>query len=152
VLRLFLEAEVKPQSMVVMVQKAVARQITARPGQMSLLSVAIQLYGQPRIVKYVPARAFFPAPAVDSAILKILVFPRTSVAVETDSFFTLVRAGFSAARKQIANSLAHALDQPKDDILDMLTAAGIEPRRRAETLSIEEWGVLWHEYVRSGAV
>ncbi len=150
VLRFFLEAEVKPQTMVVMVQKEVARQITAKPGGMSLLSVAIQLYGEPRIVKYIPARSFHPAPAVDSAMLKIVVFPRPRVAVETDSFFTLVRAGFSAARKQIINPLAHALDRSKDDVLAVLAEAGIDPRRRAETLSIEEWGRLWREYVRAG--
>jgi 16S rRNA (adenine1518-N6/adenine1519-N6)-dimethyltransferase len=150
VLRFFLEAAVKPQVMVVMVQKAVARQITAKPGDMSLLSVAIQLYGEPRIVRYVPARSFYPAPAVDSAILKIAVFPKPRVDVETGSFFTLARAGFSAARKQIANSLAHALDRSKDDVLALLRGAGIDPRRRAETLSIEEWGRLWQEYVRLG--
>jgi 16S rRNA (adenine1518-N6/adenine1519-N6)-dimethyltransferase len=150
VLRFFLEAAVKPQTMVVMVQKEVARQIAAKPGDMSLLSVAIQLYGEPRIVKYVPARSFYPAPAVDSAILKIVVFPRPRVEVETDSFFTLARAGFSAARKQIANSLAHALGRSKDDVLALLTRAGIDPSRRAETLSIEEWGRLWHEYSVAG--
>jgi 16S rRNA (adenine1518-N6/adenine1519-N6)-dimethyltransferase len=150
VLRFFLEAGVKPQIMVVMVQKEVARQITAKPGDMSLLSVAIQLYGEPRIVRYVPARSFYPAPAVDSAILKIVVFPKPRVDVETASFFTLARAGFSAARKQIANPLAHALDRSKDDVLALLNRAGIDPRRRAETLSIEEWGRLWQEYVRVG--
>jgi 16S rRNA (adenine1518-N6/adenine1519-N6)-dimethyltransferase len=150
VLRFFLEAIDKPQLMVVMVQKEVARQITARPGDMSLLSVAIQLYGEPRIVKYVPARSFYPAPAVDSAILRIIVSPRPRVDVDTGSFFTLVRAGFSAARKQIANPLAHALGRSKEEVLALLAGAGIDSHRRAETLSIEEWGRLWKEYVRGG--
>ncbi len=146
VLRLFLEAHTKPERLVVMVQKEVARQISAQPGDMSLLSVGVQLYGQPKIIKYVPARAFYPPPEVDSAILRIAVYPSPLVEVETDSFFVLVRAGFSAARKQIANSLAHGLALPKEDVMLFLSAAGIDARRRAETLSIEEWGALWQEY------
>jgi len=148
VLRHFLEATLKPRSMVVMVQKEVARQITAKPGDMSLVSVGVQLYGDPKIVKYVPARAFYPAPEVDSAILKITVYPTLAVQVETASFFVVVRAGFSAARKQMANSLAHGLDLPKDAILSMLERAHIDPKRRAETLSIGEWGRLWEEYTK----
>jgi len=146
VLRLFLEAQIKPERLVVMVQKEVARQISAHPGDMSLLSVGVQLYGQPKIIKYVPARAFYPPPEVDSAILRIAVYPSPRVDVEIDSFFVLVRAGFSAARKQIANSLSHGLDLPKEEVLSLLARAGVDPQRRAETLSIEEWGGLWHEY------
>jgi 16S rRNA (adenine1518-N6/adenine1519-N6)-dimethyltransferase len=146
VLRLFLEASFKPQIMVVMVQKEVARQITAKPGDMSLLSIAIQLYGLPKIVKYVPARAFYPAPDVDSAILKINIYARPVVDVEPSSFFTLVRAGFSAARKQLVNSISHRLGLPKTDTMTLLQAAGIDPTRRAETLSLEEWGRLWRKY------
>ena len=149
VLRFFLEAEIKPQRLVVMVQKEVARQITAKPGGMSLLSIAVQLYGEPRIVKYVPARAFYPPPDVDSAILRVDVFSQPKVDVETESFFTVVRAGFSAARKQIANSISHRLDLPKEEVQRMLARASIEPQRRAETLSIEEWGKLWKEYTKA---
>lgn len=147
VLRHFLEAHVKPERMVVMVQKEVARQITAKPGEMSLLSIGVQLYGVPKIVKYVPARAFYPQPEVDSAILRIAVYPRPAVAVETVSFFTLVKAGFSAARKQLVNSLAKGLDLPKDRVSSILERSGIDPKRRAETMSIEEWGRLWREYM-----
>lgn len=146
VLRFFLEAPHKPDNMVVMVQKEVARQITAKPGDMSLLSVGIQVYGDPRIIKYVPARSFYPQPEVDSAILRISVFAKPLVDVDINSFFTLVRAGFSAARKQIVNPLSHGLEMSKPDTLSMLLRAGIDPQRRAETLSIEEWGKLWHEY------
>jgi 16S rRNA (adenine1518-N6/adenine1519-N6)-dimethyltransferase len=146
VLRHFLEAEIKPQTVVVMVQKEVARQITAGPGEMSLLSVAVQLYGRPRIVKYVPAGAFYPPPEVDSAILKITVYPRPAVDVEIAGFFGVVRAGFSAARKQIVNSLSRGLKLTKHEVSSMLESAGIDPKRRAETLSIEEWGRLWGQY------
>ncbi len=143
VLRLFLEAGRKPERMVVMVQKEVAREIIARPPDMSLLAISVQLYGEPKIVKYVAAHAFYPPPDVDSAILRIAVYPRPAVEVDPASFFPLVRAGFSAARKQIVNSLANGLDLPKPVIIDMLTSAGIDPRRRAETLSLEDWERLW---------
>lgn len=148
VLRHFLEASHKPQCLVVMVQKEVARQITAQPGQMSLLSISVQLYGEPRIVKYVRASSFYPAPEVDSAILRITVYPRPVVEVDTESFFTVVRAGFSAARKQLANSLAQGLNRPKAEALSLLEKAGIDSHRRAETLSLEEWARLWREYTR----
>ena len=83
--------------MVVMVQREVARNMTATPGDMSLLSVATQLYGRPRIVASVPPRAFRPAPKVTSAIVRIDVFPEPAIALDSiDAFFTLARAGFSA--------------------------------------------------------
>jgi 16S rRNA (adenine1518-N6/adenine1519-N6)-dimethyltransferase len=148
VLRHFLEASLKPQCLVVMVQKEVAREITAQPGWLSLLAISVQLYGKPKIVKYVRASSFYPAPEVDSAILRIAVYPRPMVEVDTESFFTLVRAGFSAARKQLGNSLAQGLNRPKAEVLPILERAGIDSRRRAETLSIEEWARLWREYAQ----
>jgi len=107
VLRHFLEAAIKPGLMVVMVQKEVAEIIAAGPGKRSLLSISVQLYGQPRIISQVPARAFHPSPEVDSAILRVDLYPKPAVAVDdTKSFFETVRAGFASPRKQLANSLA----------------------------------------------
>ena len=147
VLRHFLEAAVKPRSMVVMVQNEVAEEIVTKPGRMSLLSVSVQLYGEPVIVDYVPASCFFPAPEVDSALLKITVYPRPAVEItDKEGFFDLVRAGFSAPRKQLANSLAQGLGVSKDDVLSMLAKAEIIPQRRAQTLSLEEWAHLWRIY------
>jgi len=147
VLRHFLEASVKPQIMVVMVQKEVAEVIVAKPGQMSVLSISVQFYGEPKIISNVPACCFYPAPEVDSAILRIDVYPQPAVAVDDrDSFFELVRAGFTASRKQIGNSLAQGLKKPKAEILPLLTRANIAPQRRAETLTIEEWARLLSIY------
>ncbi|GAG33258.1 unnamed protein product, partial [marine sediment metagenome] len=87
VLRHFLEAEAKPRMMIVMVQKEVAEAIAAEPGDMSLLSVSIQFYGEPRIISIVPAESFYPAPEVDSAILKIDIYPKPRVDVEQAGFF-----------------------------------------------------------------
>jgi 16S rRNA (adenine1518-N6/adenine1519-N6)-dimethyltransferase len=135
--------------MVVMVQKEVAETIAARPGRMSLLSVSVQFYGEPKIVDYVPAASFYPVPEVDSAILKIDVYPEPRVAVDDESgFFGLVRAGFSAARKQLVNSLAQGLGLPKEEVLSLMEKTGIEPTRRAETLSLEEWAQLWTVFSR----
>jgi 16S rRNA (adenine1518-N6/adenine1519-N6)-dimethyltransferase len=150
VLRHFLEASVKPERIVVMVQKEVAEAITAKPGQRSVLSISVQFYGKAEIVAYVPASSFYPAPDVDSAIVKINVYPHPPVEVDDeDRFFKLVRAGFTAARKQAANSLAQGLGLDKAEITGWLTKAGIDPQRRAETFTLDEWGSLWLEYNRA---
>lgn len=147
VLRYFLEAKAKPKIMVLMMQKEVAQSIVAKPGDMSMLSVSVQFYGKPSIINYVPARSFYPAPNVDSAILRIDLYPRPVVDVtDNQSFFDLVRAGFCAARKQIANSLAQGLKLPKAEVLPLLEKADIASKRRAETLTLEEWARLWREF------
>jgi 16S rRNA (adenine1518-N6/adenine1519-N6)-dimethyltransferase len=146
VLRHFLEASVKPETMIVMVQKEVAEAIVAGPGQRSLLSISVQFYGKPGIVGYVPASAFYPPPEVDSAVLKIDVYSRPPVDVDEEGFFRLVRAGFTAARKQAVNSLAQGMQMPKDDVLKLLEKAEIVPQRRAETFTLEEWAKLWRVF------
>jgi 16S rRNA (adenine1518-N6/adenine1519-N6)-dimethyltransferase len=152
VIRHFLEASLKPRLMVLMVQREVAKQITAKPGEMSLLSVSVQVYGVPKIAAKVPAHAFYPTPKVDSAVLRIDVYPQPKVAVNNvDEFFRLVKAGFSANRKQLVNSLANGLVIPKTEVLPFLEKAGIDPKRRAETLTIEEWGQLLNIFRERGA-
>ncbi len=149
VLRHFLEAKVKPEIMVVMVQREVAEVICAEAGQRSLLSIAVQFYGKPSIVTDVPAASFYPPPEVDSAIVRIDVYTKPPVPVtDNDGFFRLVRAGFSAARKQVVNSLAQGLGIHKDEALALLNKVNIDPRRRAETFALEEWAALFKEYSR----
>lgn len=149
VLRHFLEASVRPGLMVLMVQKEVARAIVAQPGEMSLLGVSVQFYGWPRIVSEVPSRCFYPAPEVDSAILRIEPYPEPLLPVnDEESFFNLVRAGFCASRKQLVNSLAQGLKQPKAEVAPLLEKADISPRRRAETLSLDEWTALWQVFTQ----
>ena len=144
--RHFLESANPPRLLVVMVQYEVAQRIVAAPGDLSLLGVSIQFYGKPDIIAHVPARAFYPAPKVDSAILRVDLKDEVPLAHEQrDSFFRLVQAGFSERRKQIHNSLAHGLHRKDAEVQAWLKAAGIDPGRRAETLSIEEWLRLWHE-------
>ena len=151
VIRHFLEASLKPHLIVVMVQKEVAEAIVAEPGRMSLLGISVQFYGEPVIVDYVPAASFYPVPEVDSAVLRIDVYPGPRVAVgDENGFFRLVRAGFSAARKQLVNSLAQGLGSSREQVLPLLAEAGIEPKRRAETLSLDEWARLWMVFSGEG--
>ncbi len=150
VLRHFMEAGSKPAMMVLMVQWEVAKSITSRPGDMSLLSLSVQLYGKPEIISRVPAKAFYPAPNVGSAILKISLYHKPVIdTADEEGFFKLARAGFCAPRKQIMNSLAQGLGLAKNEILPRLEAVAVDPRRRAETLDIEEWKKLWLEFKRS---
>ena len=151
VLRHFLEASLKPQVMIIMVQKEVAEAIVAEPGRMSVMSISVQFYGRPRIISYVPAHSFYPVPEVDSAILQVIPYAKSPVAVTDErSFFELVRASFSAPRKQIANSLAQGLGLPKADVLPLLEQTDIRSQRRAETLTLDEWAQLWQVFTRVG--
>jgi len=151
VLRHFLEASLKPQIMVVMVQKEVAEAIVAGPGGMSVLSISVQFYGQPEIISLVPARCFYPTPEVDSAILKVTLYPRPAVDVADEAgFFRLVRAGFTTPRKQLSNSLTQGLGWPKAEVLSLLAKADIAPQQRAETLALDEWARLWQVFIGGG--
>ena len=142
ILRHLLEAAVRPTVIVLTTQKEVAQRIVARE-RLSLLAVSVQCYGRPRVVAHVPRGAFYPPPKVDSAVLRIDVYPAPAVPpADLDAFFRVVKAGFSAPRKQLRNALAHDLGRPAGEIAARLEAAGIDPRRRAETLSLEEWARL----------
>lgn len=143
VIRHLLEAAHQPAILVLTVQLEVARRILAEPGDMSTLAVSVQVYGRPTLVTRVPAGAFWPRPEVDSAVLRIDVYEELPVAVDDiDWFFTVVRAGFQQRRKQLKNSLAGGLHPTRDEVVAALEEAGIDPRRRAQTLSIEEWAAL----------
>jgi len=149
VLRRFLETAFKPRLIVVMVQKEVAETITAEPGRMKLQSVSVQFYGQPEIIASVPARCFYPVPEVDSAILRVRVYPEPPLAVNEAGFFSLVRAGFTAIRKQLPNSLSQGLNLPKAEVTAWLEEVGIDPKRRPGTLALAEWAELWRVFDRA---
>jgi 16S rRNA (adenine1518-N6/adenine1519-N6)-dimethyltransferase len=144
VLRHFLLSPITPSTMVVMVQEEVGRSIAARPGDMSLLSVMIQAFAQPSVVRKVSARSFHPPPKVDSIVLKLDVTPQPAVPRESAAEFTeFVAAGFRAPRKQIRNSLCLGLQSTREHVEPLLAAAQIDPMRRPETLTIVEWALLW---------
>jgi 16S rRNA (adenine1518-N6/adenine1519-N6)-dimethyltransferase len=143
VLRHFLEADQPPTRLVVMLQSEVAESIAAGPGRMSLLGVSVQFYGRPRLLFRVPPEAFYPPPKVRSAVLRIDVDDGPRVAVPSrDAFFEVVRAGFSAPRKQLRNSLAQGLGISPGEAAALLAAAAIDPRQRPQELSVEEWAAL----------
>jgi 16S rRNA (adenine1518-N6/adenine1519-N6)-dimethyltransferase len=147
VLRHFLEARLKPELIVVMVQKEVAEQIIAPPGDMSTLSVSVQFYGKPKIVRIVSRGCFYPAPDVDSAVLRVDLHLQPLLPSEEDKgFFDIVHAGFSAPRKQLTNALSQGFRIPKAPATSLLEKAGIDPTRRAETLSVGEWVHLYETY------
>jgi 16S rRNA (adenine1518-N6/adenine1519-N6)-dimethyltransferase len=154
IIRRFLESEPRPLLMVVMVQREVAQSMVASPGKMGILSVAVQYYAVVSLVCNVPPRAFRPPPKVTSSVVKLRLRESPAVAVaDPEAFFTLVRAGFSAPRKQLRNSLSQGLGVSGEEAGQLLTSAGIDGKRRAETLSLEEWArtyYTWEERNRVG--
>lgn len=151
-LRHFLTASLKPDLMVVMVQREVAERIAAKPGDTSLLSIMVQLYARVTVVRHVPAEAFYPAPKVDSTVLKLEVYERLPEGVDDpEALLAVVAAGFSRRRKQLHNSLSESLWFPPGGVFEVLEAAGIDPTRRAQTLSLEEWVRLHRAYQEARA-
>ncbi|MGD2144345.1 MAG: 16S rRNA (adenine(1518)-N(6)/adenine(1519)-N(6))-dimethyltransferase RsmA [Anaerolineae bacterium] len=145
VLRHLLEAERKPRLMVITVQKEVAERIVAAPGNMSILAVSVQFYGEPELLFRVGPDSFYPPPEVESAVLRVEIPPSPPLPDEqVGAFFQVVRAGFSQRRKQLHNSLSAGLGTrvSKQQAAARLENAGIDHRRRAQTLSIAEWIAL----------
>ncbi len=138
--RHLLSGQPEPRRMVLTIQKEVAERICSQPPDMSILALSVQVYGRPSIVAIIPAEAFYPVPKVDSAVLRIETYPDPAVERSLlPRFFDLVRAGFSQKRKTLRNSLASGLGISRAEADAMLVQAGIDPQRRAETLSLQEW-------------
>jgi 16S rRNA (adenine1518-N6/adenine1519-N6)-dimethyltransferase len=148
ILRHFLEGDEQPARLVIMLQWEVARNILAAPGDMSLLAVSVQFYAEPSLVTRVPANAFYPPPEVESAVIRLDVRSSPAVDVEgdIDGFFSVVRAGFRAPRKQLHNALPQGLWLEPGEADVILREAGIDPMRRAQTMSLEEWQLVWRAY------
>ena len=139
-IRHLLEARLPPQRMVLTMQQEVAERICAAPGDMSILSLSVQVYGRPFIVALIEPYFFYPAPQVNSAILRVDMYPEPYVPEEDlDTFFRLVKAGFSQRRKNLRNAISGGMRWSKAEAVEKLEAAGIDPRRRAENLSLDEW-------------
>lgn len=151
VLRNFLEQKPRPSEAVLLVQKEVAQRVTAPPGEMSLLSVAVQFYGVPKIVSLVSRDCFWPEPEVDSAILHIQEigadhhgYQRLLKEVSPEKFFRVVKIGFSAKRKQLHNNISAGLRIESKAAKEMLTTAGVQPTSRPQDLTIEDWIRITH--------
>ncbi len=137
----FLEQKDSLASMVVMVQKEVADRLVAKPGgkDYGILSIAAQVSAQAEKLFEVPPQAFWPAPKVTSAVVHFELRSYPEFRVKEKDFFRVVKAAFSQRRKTLGNSLAGGLGLPKQQIGEILAAAGVDEQRRAETLSIDEF-------------
>jgi 16S rRNA (adenine1518-N6/adenine1519-N6)-dimethyltransferase len=147
-IRYLLEATPPPELLVLTVQREVAGRMVASPPEMSLLALGVQFYCTAQIVGRIPAGAFYPVPKVDSAVVRLVRRAEPAEpGVTAEAFFRVGRAGFSQPRKQLRNSLAAGLGVTPAQAEVWLKAAGIQPQRRAETLTLAEWG----ELVKAGA-
>jgi 16S rRNA (adenine1518-N6/adenine1519-N6)-dimethyltransferase len=142
-IRRLLEAPVRPARMVLTIQHEVARRICAQPGNLSLLALSVQVYGQPTLAYKIPAGAFYPAPDVDSAVLRVDLYAQPLMATEQlDLFFKLAKAGFQQKRKKMRNALAEGFHLPAEKVENTLILAGIDPASRAQMLDIQDWASL----------
>lgn len=143
VIRHLLETRRPPELLTLTVQREVAERICAQPGEMSLLALSVQVYGQPRVAGRIPAGAFYPPPEVDSAVIRVDLYDQPRIPVEQlPGFFQLAKAGFSQKRKTLRNALAGGMGWKAAQAEALLRQAGIDPQRRAETLSLDEWGAM----------
>ncbi|MEK7519385.1 MAG: 16S rRNA (adenine(1518)-N(6)/adenine(1519)-N(6))-dimethyltransferase RsmA [Patescibacteria group bacterium] len=145
VIRKFLEVEKPPDLMVLIVQKEVAQRICAKPPKLNLLAVSVQLYANPKIISFVPKNSFWPKPKVDGAIIQITQIKKDGK-IDNQTFFKIVKAGFSQPRKQIINNLSKRLKLNKMQAESWLKSCKIEPEQRAETLSLSDWILLTEKF------
>jgi 16S rRNA (adenine1518-N6/adenine1519-N6)-dimethyltransferase len=140
ILKMLMTAKFKPSSVTILTQKEVARNITAKAGDLSILAISVQLFGEPKIVQTVLAKSFYPAPKVDSAIVKIDLFKKPKyILADEKKFFKILKACFSGKRKQIHNTLVNNLGLEKEMVLKILSSLKIKPEARPQELSIEKW-------------
>jgi 16S rRNA (adenine1518-N6/adenine1519-N6)-dimethyltransferase len=148
IIRHLLESKRRPSRLVLTMQREVAERICAPAGDLSLLALSVQVYGLPRPVLHIPAGAFYPPPKVDSITLRVDLYPQPLIQSENlPTFFKLAKAGFSQKRKTLRNALSASLRWSPAQTAALLEQAQINPQRRAETLSIEEWKRLTDEYL-----
>ncbi len=142
IFRLLIESHNPPSVMSVLIQKEVAQRICAKPGAMSILALSVQYWGQPEMVAQVENYKFWPAPEVDSTVLKVtLTGPAFSA--EPDRLFRLIKAGYGEKRKQLKNALSGGLNCTVDKAADLISKAKLAPTVRAQELSLTDWQRLY---------
>lgn len=153
IIRHLMEARQRPKRVVLTVQKEVAERVLARDGKMSLLALSVHLFGQVSLGGVIAAGSFLPAPDVDSAVLKIELYPEPIIPLELhEPFFKLAQAGFSQKRKTLRNSLSAGMHLPSNVVEILLEKSQIEATRRAETLSLQEWSVLTTNFLENSRI
>jgi 16S rRNA (adenine1518-N6/adenine1519-N6)-dimethyltransferase len=140
IIRHFMESPTPPTRMTVMVQREVAERMTADPPAMSLLGLATDLYAEAEIAFIVPPDVFLPPPKVESAVVALDVRPELRGDEATrDRMFELATMAFQRKRKTLSNGLSMGLDRPKAELDTTLQDAGIDPMRRPQTLTVDDW-------------
>ena len=140
-------AENKPSIAVLLVQKEVAERIAAGAGNMSVLSVSVQIFAEAELDIEVPRQFFTPPPKVDSQVVVLITRNNPLITPEDQKdFFRIVKAGFSAKRKKLRSSLSGGLGIDKSVAEELLKNAGISPDARAEDLAIDDWKRLLKEW------
>jgi 16S rRNA (adenine1518-N6/adenine1519-N6)-dimethyltransferase len=148
IIRHLMTSSTQPSRVILTIQEEVAQRICSTSGKNSLLSLSVQVYGRPSIVARIPAGAFYPVPKVESAIVKIDILAEPLIpARNLKIFFSLARAGFGQKRKNLRNSLSASAELDKKSTTELLQSTGIDPNRRAETLSLQEWSVITSTYL-----
>lgn len=143
-LRLLLEGKQKPELIILLVQKEVAKRICAQKGQSSILSLSVQYYGKPQILDFVSKEAFYPAPEVDSAILKIKTYQKLPYQIENEKlFFSIIKVVFKSRRKQLINSLVDGLKISKNEVKNILEKCKILPAVRPQDLGLDDFKKLY---------
>lgn len=142
----FLEQERKPERMVFLIQKEVGERVCAKPGEMSVLAVSVQLYADPEIIHHVPHSSFWPAPKVDSVVIRIIPKNKYPEVTDVKKFFRIVKVAFAAKRKQMHNNLANGLKLDDVAVKDWLEKNNIDLKARAQDLSMDDWVNLYKSY------
>lgn len=157
ILMKLLEGKLPLEHIVVMIQKEVAVRMAASPGSKDYgsLSIAVQYYSEPKLICTVPNTVFIPQPNVDSAVIRLTVRERPPVDAKDElHFFDVVHSSFAQRRKTISNNLKSRFSPPegRERIDSLLIQAGIEPSRRGETLSLQEFATLSNVLLEAGIV
>jgi 16S rRNA (adenine1518-N6/adenine1519-N6)-dimethyltransferase len=152
IMRHLLESDHRPSRMVLTMQMEVAERMIAKPDDMSILSVSVQFFGRPQIAARLKPSVFWPRPEVDSAVVRIDTYDQPIVDVPSNqTFFRVVRAGFGQKRKQLKNAIASGLGLNSEQTAAIFGASKIDSRRRAETLTLDEWALLTRTYAALSA-
>ena len=151
IFRLLIDSPNPPAVMSVLIQKEVAERITAVPGKLSILALSIQFWGTPTIVAQVERHKFWPAPAVDSAVLRV-VLTGPAFDADPDRLFRLIKAGFGEKRKQLKNALAGGLNCSVERAVELLKLAKLAPTARAQELDLADWERLYRQTVAADLV
>jgi 16S rRNA (adenine1518-N6/adenine1519-N6)-dimethyltransferase len=139
IIQLFMQSAFRPKTMTVLMQKEVAKNVVAEPGELNILALSVQLHADAQIIQDVPKEKFYPAPKVDSAVLQLKLLDTPRYTVDERQFFRVVKACFLGKRKQLHNSLVNNVLLSKEDVGRILEVLQIDPKTRPQELSLKQW-------------